>query len=140
MTIDFTAPYPDDVCKGIAKREDLKPGVILWHILGSHANIPTRVKILSVPVSYRIKRLLDGLPETFPDHMIPMGEWVFVRQWGSPSWGEDAFVDAWESLSDCGIGARYNMNRLCLSYDAAVKYAKAAQECIHDETYSKVTK
>lgn len=115
-------PYPDTVCKGIAKLDDIKPGVVLWHIYGHCKGEPQKVQILQVPLSYRNYRLADGRPLEKDD--MDMGLWILVREESCLG----GHYDHWRSLGDCGIGANHNTNRLCLSYEAAMKYQETALE------------
>jgi hypothetical protein len=114
-------PHPDTVCKGIAKYDDIKPGVVLWHVYGHLWGEPQKVKILQIPQSYRNHRFAKGNPMGHSDFDL-RSNWVYAREYDH----HGRHSDCWRSLGDCGIGTNHNTNRLCLTREAAVKYHKAA--------------
>lgn len=107
--------HPDWEHEGLATIQDIYPGAVLWHVYGLKSSMPVqRLEVLNGPITYRKCDELQGItsPEAcYEDDDEP--RWLMARYTN--------YV-CHKSLNDCGIGANYNLNRLCLTEQSAREY------------------
>lgn len=101
--------FKDD-SKAVKSLDQFKVGMTLWHVYGYQGAKPEAVEVMSMPFKYEdIQRYHEA--GTLAGTM-----WITL-------WDIEGSYNRVHSLADCGIGDRYNNNRLFFNKQDALDFA-----------------